>query len=320
MNTYILDCLHQLLAHNVIGDKQYSSRYKGFKGELDFLSFFRQRQTKAQLYTGGYFLPTQEGQHTLNLPVYFTINTDTPNDKYVAIYRQIAQINCLKMFYIQYDNHLNFDTWPMIDIMNINTPLPVPHFNVYEYQILEQRFVQSTLSKLLQLYQKTTKTRKNLISQSTKNQYIQLLKEYSVEDLIQLYVNRLVFDGYLGFACNKGIPSDIDAIICQNGQFRLIEIKEKDKSKKPPQGFGMDIGRIDSLQTISLRTAWPCYYLVKEINNQQQRQFIAWHWINLCQFIAATANVDTIEGGTGMRSLQSSNPTKVCPYHYFHRF
>lgn len=176
MNTYILKCLHQLLAHNVIGDKQYSSRYKGFKGELDFLSFFKQRQSSAQIYTGGYFLPTQEGQHTLNLPVYFTINADVPNEKYVAIYRQIAQINCLKMFYIQYDNSVTFDAWPMIDIMGINIPLPVPNFCVYEYSILEQRFVISTLSSLLRLYKKTTKIRKNHILQSIKiNIYKHLL-------------------------------------------------------------------------------------------------------------------------------------------------
>ena len=319
MNTYILECLHQLLAHNVIGDKQYSSRYKGFKGELDFLCFFRQRPTTAQLYTGGYFLPTQEGQHTLNLPVYFTVNPEPPHDKYATIYQHIAQLNCLNMFYIQYDNSQHFNTWSMIDVMNINIPLPVPNFDIYEYLPLKHCFVKSTLSKLLQLYKKTTKTRKNSISQSIKHQYIQLLKDYPIEDLIQLYVNRLVFDGYLGFGCDKGIPSDIDAIICQHEKFSLIEIKEKDKSKKPPQGFGMDIGRIQSLQVISRATAWPCYYLVKEINNQQQRLFVAWHWINLSQFIAATANVDTIEGGTGMRSLQSSNPTKVCPYDYFHR-
>lgn len=320
MNTYILESLHQLLAHNVIGEKQYSSRYKGFKGELDFLSFFNQRTSNAQLYTGGYFLPTQEGQHTLNLPVYFTINADAPNDKYMAIYRQIAQINCLKMFYIQYDNSVAFDAWPMIDIMDVNIPLPVPNFNVYEYCIQKQCFMISTISNLLLLYKKINKKRTNSISQVIKNQYIQSLEDYSTLDLTHLYVNRLVFDGYFGFGCYKGIPSDIDAIICKNEQFRLIEIKEKDKSKKPPQGFGMDTGRIESLQKISHHTTWPCYYIVKEINNQQQRQFIAWHWINLCQFIAATANVDTIEGGTGMRSLQSSNPTKVCPYDYFHHF
>lgn len=141
-----------------------------------------------------------------------------------------------------------------------------------------------------------------------------------MQDLMQLYVNRLVFDGYLGFACYKGIPSDIDAIICKNEQFSLVEIKEKDKSKKPPQGFGMDIGRIESLHKLSLATTWPCYYLVKEINNQQQRELIAWHWIDLRQFIAATVSADIIEGGTGMRSLQSSNPTKVCPYQYFNLF
>jgi hypothetical protein len=37
----VLESLHSLLSHNIIGDKQYNNRYNGFMAELDFMGWYR---------------------------------------------------------------------------------------------------------------------------------------------------------------------------------------------------------------------------------------------------------------------------------------
>jgi len=88
----ILENLHELLAHNVIGDIQYNNRYKGFNGELSFLSWYSSRRPDDRLFDGGYFLPTIKNANSYDSSgIYFTVSSDEPND-YLDIYHQIANI------------------------------------------------------------------------------------------------------------------------------------------------------------------------------------------------------------------------------------
>ena len=52
---------------------------------------------------------------------------------------------------------------------------------------------------------------------------------------------------------------------------------------------------------------------VREVKDQTAREFSGWHIIPLNKYIGATDGSRSIEGGTGMRSRYSSNPTSVCP-------
>ena len=145
-----------------------------------------------------------------------------------------------------------------------------------------------------------------------------ILNTFDDADLADLYAERLIFDGLLGFGVCKGIPTDIDCIILANdGKIFLIEVKEKDLSKWPPIGFGMDIRRRDDLLTLQQKTGYPVWYIVREVNNQRERHFVQWRVIKLDNYAQATTGLSEIEGGSGMRHFSSSNPTSVCPVKHF---
>lgn len=80
-NAVILQHLDSLISENVLGDKQYSSRYKGFVGELAFIEWLQNRPIKRKTYSGGYFLPLEKGntslqiQFTLRFPDQNRLNT-----------------------------------------------------------------------------------------------------------------------------------------------------------------------------------------------------------------------------------------------------
>ena len=60
------------------------------------------------------------------------------------------------------------------------------------------------------------------------------------------------------------------------------------------------------------------YYIVKQVNNQKERKFISWHYIEIDKFINKTINNKIIDGGLGMSNL-SNNPTLVFELKFFNK-
>ena len=88
---------------------------------------------------------------------------------------------------------------------------------------------------------------------------------------MDLYVSRLVFDGFLGFGVYKRKPSDIDAItVDKNHRICFIEIKEKDKCKSSPIGFGIDVPRLEDCLELSRNTGLSYQYMVRHIDDQSE--------------------------------------------------
>ncbi|WP_026471604.1 hypothetical protein [Alkanindiges illinoisensis] len=316
----ILECLHILLSQNVMGDIQYHHRYKGFVGELDFQEWMAVNRPITQVFAGGYFLPPKPKNTSLTDTIYFTISDDHYSN-YRNIYIQISKLDCRQLFYIQWDNTKAFQDWKSEDVMQIGLKLSVPNFQVFYFDKNNLDFIQADISDLLTYYPLKKRTKKNNIPASLKDFHISKLARFSQENLIALYVQRLFFDGFIGFGREHGIPSDIDLIIekKQNGspgKYLILEIKEKDLSKRPPSGFGMDLDRIKALSAIQELSECPVFYVVRHIDNQTERNFLAWKLIGISDFIKYLGS-NVIEGGTGMRSETSSNPTKICPAQYF---
>ena len=80
----------------------------------------------------------------------------------------------------------------------------------------------------------------------------------------------------------------------------------------------MDLHRINDILHISKKSNLPYHYIVRHVNNQMDREFIEWKGISIEKFYAITNTSKIIEGGHGMRSMQTNNPTKVCPYEKFY--
>lgn len=319
LKQYVVDCLSILLKHNTLGDTAYESRYKGFSAELDFVDWLRKyRKDKVNIYAGGYLVPPDKvgNSSSLDKSIYFTISQD-PFEEYVKIYDRLSGLNFIKMFYIQWDDNIEIDCWQHKDIFQDGNSLPVPTFKVYIYK--ENCFEESSFEHFLSNYKLENRKNQNKIF---KNDVVEFwnnkLKEFNYEDLKSLYVQRLFFDGYIGLSRVHGKPSDIDLIILnlENNKMFLLEIKEKDLAKSI-KGFGLDTPRITDMQRLKRVWGDELFYIVRHINNQYERKFQAWKLIEIDDFVKNIDMKKTIEGGKGMRSKNSSNPTIICSQEHF---
>lgn len=314
----LLEALHSVLAKNVLGDKQYESRYKGFIGELSFQEWLKTYRGSATVFTGGYLLPRIVGSRSIKHPIYFTISSDDPQ-KYIHIYSSLSNIPCESMYFIYWDNQSSFLEWDLSEKILDGIKLQVPNFNVFKFDPINSNFKSIPFTEFLNLFPlKQNRTHSRAIPSSVIEKWHRKMSNYEYKHVLDLYVQRLIFDGYIGYSREHGIPSDIDAIIYSKKlkTYALLEIKEKDKSKRPPQGFGMDVERIADLSKLKSSTGFPIYYIVRQIDNQKDRNFLSWKIIELDNFKKNLAS-STIQGGSGMGFENGQYPTQICPYEYF---
>jgi len=316
-----LENLHLLLATNVIGELQYNARYKGFYGEFDFYKAFKDRYSKVedppQLYEGGFFIPkSMSSESSLEDCVYITISCRQTDQVVLDTYQTITKI-ADDAYYIRYDGEKPFAEWLTYDPMGIGIQLKKPLFAVAKYDPNAGAFVRSSLKDLKSNFLGVDKRDQELkvIPKNMKSHWMERLSGFSSDTLLQAYVERLFFDGEIGFLEKK--RSDIDAIWIQGDKSVFIEVKEKDISKRSPQGFGMDVPRIEDIAKIQDATGRKYVYVVRDINNQKDRALIGWKYISLDDFIDDTKDRPSIEGGHGMRGKGTKNPTKVCGYKRF---
>lgn len=223
------------------------------------------------------------------------------------------------MFFIQWMDTASIESWDTIDEMGLNLPLPVPPMITYSFDYNANSFHVGNLSDMIDLYKgKARNSPKSKIPLNIKNEFIKKLTAFESNHLLDLYVQRLIFDGFIGFGKIHGIPSDIDLIINAKVKNELIflEVKEKDLSKGNPKGFGMDVPRIQAIVQLSSTTQIPVFYIVRQVNNQSDRLFLNWRYINMHVF-KSHLNETLIEGGSGMGYENGSYPTQICPEKYF---
>ncbi|MBJ9948532.1 hypothetical protein I5729_05330 [Acinetobacter bereziniae] len=314
----LLEALHSVLAKNVLGDKQYESRYKGFIGELSFQEWLSNYRGSATVFTGGYLLPRISGNRSIEQPIYFTVSSDNPQ-KYIHIYSYLNRLSCESMYFINWNNECSFSEWHLSKEVLDGIELRVPNFNVFKFDPVNSNFISISLGEFLNLFPlKQYRTPSRAIPSLMTMTWQEKLSSYEYKHILDLYVQRLIFDGYIGYSREHGIPSDIDAIIYSEklNTYALLEVKEKDKSKRPPQGFGMDVERIADLSKLKSSTGLPIYYIVREVDNQKDRNFLSWKIIELDNF-KKNLSQSTIQGGSGMGFENGQYPTQICPYEHF---
>lgn len=314
----ILDHFHNILSKNVLGNKQYESRFKGFIGELHFQQWILENKDPSLFYSGGYFLPRNKSDRSIKNPIYFTVSSDSPK-KYLNIYESLSKLPCELMFFIKWKKELPFSQWQDSENIIEGLKLKQPDLIVYKFNKQASVFESVSLESFLNLFPiKPSRTNSRFIAENISSKWKQKLSTFENDLLLDLYVQRLIFDGYIGYSRIHGIPSDIDSIAYNNtkGSYSILEIKEKDLSKRHPQGFGMDVPRIEDLSLLTNKTNLPVFYIVRQVNNQIDRNFISWKCINLSNF-KKNLPEHTIQGGSGMGFENGSYETKICPYDYF---
>lgn len=320
----ILTALNDLLSHNVIGDVQYRNRYNGFTAELAFQDWFDANRTDDSI-DGGMFLPTVQTHNPFEEAIYFTCS-EAPPSEFVEIYTSASSLASKGSFFIQYNTSSDYAGWERKQLFQshengqfVERLFPIPPFKVFRFNPVTKEFSPCVITDMSDMYAKSKDfLKKKYIPAHRKNHFMQKFLQFSVRSLLKLYVERLFFDGYLNLTLARGAPLDIDTFVrAKDDGLCLLEIKEKDVSKRDPRGFGMDLRRVDSLSILSAAFSARTFYVVRHVNNQTQRQFVDWRIIDLEQFKSQIAYSPTVVGGTGMRSASSQNPTRVCRFEYF---
>lgn len=316
----ILNHLNILLAFNVLGDIQYKNRYNGFIGELNFQEWFKLNKPEIDTFSGGFFLSNVRGVPALESSIYFTVSKDNV-EKYVELYHIISKLGCSDMYFIKWTAEIPFGKWRKEDVLQVGRSIAVPEVTVYRFDIEGGKFTESSLDAFLSFYSGEKASAEDKTNDQLKQIFTEKLGRFDEALLLDLYVQRLFFDGFIGLRKERGIPADIDMIIRspKNGKIVFFEIKEKDLSKREPKGFGMDTARIEALEHLMNVTGVEVFYIVKQIDNQDVRRFLKWRIISMHKFIENLPDW-SVEGGTGMRAETTSNPTKICSEEHFLEF
>lgn len=317
----ILNGIHTLVSNNVIGSKQLMSRYKGFRGELLFSEFLTKKYAIYEQLNGGIIISKNSSETSLNNSIYFTVVSSKINlDDYLNIYVNLSKLNFEKSYLIVYHN--DYNQLPVMHYAEETIKLPVPSFEILQYDAIEKQFIttDNRSKNITDFFTPLAKRRRNSkpITPDCKNWLLDHLMNFSKEQLIQVYFERLFLDGFIGFSKEKGKSSDIDMVLKHpNKEYRLIEIKEKDLPKKAKKGFGLDVPRLKDMERIQTESGMEYHLAIRHINNQTDRKLIDWKQISISNFSANVKNQKAIEGGTGMRSESSKNPTLICDLDQF---
>ncbi len=310
----LFNLLSDALRLNIIHDNAYKTRMNGFASETFFSRYLSDRQITS--YQGGYLVPVSKHASALKNFVYFTCirTTDTVAD-YQPIYEALLPLRHVALFLIVYESG-RFAGEAAISIGHLSFPLP--QWQVYRYR--NGTFISEAggIDALLNLFDNSCRPPVyHPVSQRLVEAVRKDLAFLSADELFARYVDRLLFDVLIGRQKIKGVPTDIDCIVRQpgTGQLVLIEIKEKDPAKTIP-GFGLDEHRMRAMKQISDCTGLRYSLVVRHINNQYERRFIGWKRIEINAFLQHRS-LTPIEGGKGMRSWNSRNPTYICPVGYF---
>lgn len=316
----ILQNIHTIVSKNVIGDIQLFNRYKGFRSELYAQNYISQKHPELQQLQGGIIIPN----HNNSLKIYCTcIPTKESLKGYELLYKNLNSLNFSKKFLIQY----NFEELKQKRVMkfkNERVILSLPLFKIYEYKNDTFSFTGNEIEIISNLFESHAIRGKNKypIEEKTKRWLLKELNCFTEEQLLQIYVDRLLLDGFIGFSKKKGKISDIDLITynTKSNEYEFIEIKEKDLPKKAKKGFGLDIPRLNDFLKIEQQTTIPYRLIVRHINSQTERVLIDYKTVTIKNFHKDCINDNTVEGGTGMRASNSKNPTLICALEKFEKY
>jgi hypothetical protein len=319
MKARLVHSLHVLLSNNVIGSKQYKSRYIGFRSELQTIRHLQ--LLGRNVVEGAYIIPLKDGAEVFSSgSILFSVQRHFDPELSKRLFDCFSKLGLEKLFLVLLGNEaMNWQSGP---INGFEEEVLIPQCQLFVYDSKNSAFESAgdDLSVISENFrQKPRRSPLEKINVKLETQFKEELSEFTEQELSTLYVERFIFDGLIGFGRERGIPTDIDGIMVDGNELVLLEIKEKDLSKRHPVGFGMDVRRIEQLKNICRRTSLRLELIVRQVKNQTSREFLDYQRIDFQDFYQHTSGTKEIEGGHGMRSETSSNPTQICPVEYFEK-
>jgi len=312
------------LEYGLYNANAFRTRSIGLVSELEFLDHYLNipKNRNKKVLNGGYFVSLNEGKGALENFIYYTI-IDNKEDlgPYLHLYQHLFKLKGNAYYLIQTALSEDIASWDLLNLNGIKWPVPKISLYMYKGEKNEFDYISDSLDPMIAKFKLNPKYKcfKQSFSADNINSFKTNFDGLLPEIQKKMYFERFVLDVYIGSRHIRGVPTDIDIIIFDKNKitdpFTFLEIKEKDLAKKI-KGFGLDSHRLNDLMTISSSTNIPYYLVVKQVRDQQSREFLNWKYINIADF-KKHMNNQVITGGTGMRSIHSVNPTYICPVEHF---
>lgn len=137
------------------------------------------------------------------------------------------------------------------------------------------------------------------------------------DDLHSIFLNEHFYSDFFKkkLKVSTQDPYDIDGFFAAyDGSVLPIEIKEKYPGLGKTKFFGIDAGRVIMLLRLGLPTDSNSLYIVKEVDDTEERELVGWKYITLSD-IVSTAGWNLTSGGRGMTGGRTQ--TIILPYSAF---
>jgi hypothetical protein len=302
MPDQIIKDLHKILTSSIANTRLYGARVTGFRNELEFGRLGKAKNMN--ILDGGQFLFSRIHKNLSpeNSLTYVTV-TDDSKDKYLDFYQKLSHLNEVKrLFFIETGK---LEEWGTIDFYvkdgkgnRILDKILMPKLAVFEFK--NGGWTRSDFSEIKKMLVQGN-LRVAALKPAARFSY---MNSYEASELAKIYCNRYVLD--VEFASfNKGMI-DLDHIMSKDGEYTLIETKEKDpmKDKKTPNdqkkwAFGWDSRRFGWYLYLKHKIGFDVWYIIREIDNQQARNFLKWKKIDIENFCKCASWLSERSGGGG---------------------
>ncbi|MBL7045517.1 MAG: hypothetical protein ISR99_00595 [Parcubacteria group bacterium] len=294
----LIEGLYNILTDTISNKRFYSARSLGFRAELKLFTYFGNRNN--EILDGGQFLfGNRNESHQHNL-IYVTVS-DTEQDDYIQFYKKLSVFPLVKeMYFIKYSSNEDWGrTIFKVKDENeniIEIQIPKPNFTYYKYE--NDVFSPCTLEDITSKFERKSGERHS----AKKTNELAYLSEFSQNIIRGVYSNRFFLDVLLG-GYKKGMI-DFDGILKSEGRFILLESKEKDRGgENPNQFFGWDSRRFPWYLYLQLTTGMQVLYVIREVNNQVDREFVDWMYIEMEDFAKSASWLSETGGGGGSGTI-----------------
>ncbi len=298
----LADNLYKILTSSIANTRFFDARSKGFRAELEFAD--KIRNDGAEVLDAGQFIVSRKDSdaNPENAIFYMTVTTDDKT-RYGGLYEVVSRLPEMQnMFFIEVGDtscwkKRKITTKEKASMRNIQVEIACPIFTVYRYDA--GQWTVSDFDEIKgMLVKKSERIAKN------KENFLAYLSDYEMSDLVNVYCNRFVLDVELG-EFSKGMM-DFDHIVIENGNYIAVETKEKDpigKREFPNDEskwhFGWDSRRIGWYMHLKMELGLETRYVIREINNQTDREFVKWKKIDMSKFQRCASWLAERAGGGG---------------------
>jgi len=305
----LVDDLYKILTSSIANTRFFSARSKGFKAELEYAA--KMKSDGDDVLDAGQFIVSKKDsdENPENFIFYMTVSSDDKS-KYDGLYDLISNLSEMRgMFFIEVGDVSEWNTRKIttkegVTTNNIQVNIAGPKLSVFRYDC--GQWISSGFDEIKEMLVKKSSER---IAKNKEN-LLGYLPAYDLKELVNVYCNRFVLDVELG-EYNKGMM-DFDHIVIENGIYVAVETKEKDPIGKrdfPDDErqwhFGWDSRRIGWYMHLKMEIGLDTRYVIREINNQTDREFVKWKKIDMSRFRKCASWLAERAGGGGSGTISA---------------